>query len=131
MGTTHNIFKLFEATGEVEPKKQSHYEHRLDSHHELYIIGLVLHFPTMQLSELVEKVREMSGADVSVSKMCRLLAKHGLTRKKVQKVALQRCSNLRSSFMANMFTFSKEMFVFLDETGSKLKDMVRDYGYAV
>ena len=133
VGTACNIFKLFEATGEVEPKKRSRYEHKLDSHHEssTVTIGLVLYFPTMQLSELVEKVREMSGTAVSVSTMCRLLAKHGLTRKKVQQVALQRSIELRSGFMANIFTFTKEMFVFLDETGSKLKDMVRTYGYAL
>ena len=33
--------------------------------------------------------------------------------------------------MANVFTFSKEMFVFIDETGSKVKEMLRKYGYSI
>lgn len=129
--TAYNIFKLFEATGDVDPKKPNQREHKLDSHHELYIIGFVLHSPTVQLSELVDKVCEISGTLISTSTMCTLLAKYGFTRKKVQQVALQRCLDLRASFMANIYTFSKEMFVYLDETGSKLKDMLRTYGYAL
>ena len=131
VGTAHNIFKLFEATGDVEPKKPIPREHKLDGHHELYIIGLILHFPTLQLSELVDKVAEISGTLVSVSTMCRLLAKYGFTRKKVQQIALQRRLDLRASYMASIFTYCKEMFVFLDETGTKLKDMLRQYGYAI
>ena len=33
--------------------------------------------------------------------------------------------------MAKVFTFSKEMFVFVDETGSKLKEVLRKYGYSI
>lgn len=111
--TAYNIFKLFEATGDVDPKKPNQREHKLDSHHELYIIGFVLHSPTVQLSELVDKVCEISGTLISTSTMCRLLAKYGFTRKKVQQVALQRCLDLRASFMANIYTFSKEMFILM------------------
>ena len=114
----------------VEPKRCA-YERKLDVHHELYIIGLVLQFPLMQLSELVRKVTEISGTVVSISTMCRLLVRHGLTHKKIQHVALQICVSLRASSMANMFTFSKEMFVFVDETGSKVKEMLRKYGYSI
>ncbi len=73
----YNIFKLFETTGEVDHKKLPQRERKLDSHHELYIIGFVLHFPALQLSELVDKVEEISGTHVSTSTMCRLLARHG------------------------------------------------------
>ena len=68
---------------------------------------------------------------MSTSTLCRLLASYGMTRKKVQHIALQRCLDLRASFVANVFTFSKEMFVWVDETGSKMKDMLRKYGYAL
>ena len=79
----------------------------------------------MQLSELVGKVTEISGTVVSISTMCRLLVRHGLTQKKIQHVALQRCVSLRASLMADVFIFSNETFVFVDETGSKLKEMLR------
>ena len=131
VGTAHNIFKLFEATGEVDHKPQPKRERKLDSHHEIYIIGMILDSPTLQLSEIASKVEEMSGTVVSTSTLCRLLASYGMTRKKVQHVALQRCLDLRASFVASVFTFSKEMFVWVDETGSNMKDMLRKYGYAL
>ena len=52
VGTAHNIFKLFQATGEVDHKQQPKHEHKLDNHHEIYIIGLILQSPTLKLSEL-------------------------------------------------------------------------------
>ena len=103
VGTAYNTFKQFEATNDLKPKRRA-YEHKLNGHLELYIIGLVLQFPSMQLSELVT---EKSGTVVSISTMCRLLARHGLTRKHI---ALQRCVSLRASFVANVFTFSKEIY---------------------
>ena len=130
-GIAYNIFKLFESTGEVDSKQPAQHEHKLDSHHELYIVGFVLHFPTLQLSELVDRVSEISGMLISTSTMCRLLVRYRFTRKKVQQVALQRPLDLRASFMSSIYTFSKEMFVYLDEAGSRLKDMLRQYGYAL
>ena len=59
---------------------------------------------------------------------CRLLAKHGFTRKKIQHVALQRRVDFRAEFIATASLFQVDMF---DETGSKLKDMLRQYGYAI
>ena len=49
----------------------------------------------------------------------------------VQHIALQRCLDLRASFVASVFTFAKEMLVWVDESGSNLKDMLRKYGYAL
>ena len=46
-------------------------------------------------------------------------------------MALQKCLDLRASFIVNVFTFSKEMFVWVDETGSNMKDMLRKYGYVL
>ena len=131
VGTAYNIFKLFEATGEVDHKSQPKRDRKLDSHHEIYIIAMILHCPTLQLSEIASKVEEISGTVVSTATLCKLIASYGMTRKKVQRVALQRCLDYRASFVANVFTFSKEMFVWIDETGSDMKDMLRRYGYAL
>ena len=57
VGTAYNIFKLFETTGEVDHKSQPKREHKLDSHHEIYIIGMILDSPTLQLSEIASKVQ--------------------------------------------------------------------------
>ena len=87
--------------------------------------------PTLHLSEIAEKVREISGTVVSTSTLCRLLASHGFTRKKIQHVALQRRVDFRAKFMATVSLFRRDMFVWVDETGSDVKDMLRQYGYAL
>ncbi len=96
-----------------------------------YIIGLIMAYPELHLSEIAEKVEEISGTTVSISTLCRLLARHGFTHKKIQHVALQRRVDFRASFMATASLFRKEMFMWVDETGSNLKDMLRLYGYAL
>ena len=87
--------------------------------------------PDLRLKEIVDKVQEITGVSVDISTICRLLAQHGLTRKKLQHVALQRTVELRSSFMASVYTFPTDMFVWIDESGSDSKDQLRRYGYAL
>lgn len=131
--TASNIFKLFKDTGEVDPKTPGKREwiRKLDNHHELYIIGIVFESPNLQLLEIANKVEEISGTVVSTSTLCRLLSRHGFTRKKIQSVALQRSLDLRALYMASIVTFTKDKFVWIDETGSDLREMQRRYGYAI
>ena len=49
IGTVHDIFQLFEATGEVDPKTPCKRERKLNKHHEIYIIGLILDCSTLHL----------------------------------------------------------------------------------
>lgn len=118
VGTAHNIFKRFQDTGEVDPKPATRRENlrKLDNHHRLYVIGLIMASPDLHLSELVSKVHEITGITVHVSTICRLLAEHGFTRKKVQHVALQRRMELRAAFMASVYMFSEQTFVWVDES---------------
>ena len=112
VGTVHNVFKHFQATGEVTADLMTaRRQHKLDEHHQIYIIGLILNDSTLHLSELAEKVEEMTGTTVSLSTLCRLLSSHGLTRKKIQYVALQRRLDLRALFMAWIYVFNRNMFV--------------------
>ena len=133
VGTAYNIFKRFQDTGEVDPRPATRRESlcKLDSHHKLYVIGLIIASPDLHLSELVSKVYETTGTTVHVSTICRLLADHGFTRKRIQHVALQRTMELRAAFMASVYLFSKDMFVWIDESGSDSKDQLRKYGYAL
>ena len=39
--------------------------------------------PDLHLKEIVDKVQEITGVSVDISTICRLLAQHGLTRKKL------------------------------------------------
>ena len=124
--TASNIFKLFQSTGEVDPKPPCKRDalRKLDEHHELYIIGLILECPNLQLQEVAYKVEEITGTVVSTSTLCRLLGRHGFTRKKILSVALQRSLDLRALYMASIFTFNRDMFVWIDETGSDLKEII-------
>ena len=131
--TASNIFKLFQATGEVDPKRPPRRDdlRKLDEYHELYIIGLIFECPNLQLQEIAYKVEEITGTVVSTSTLCRLLGRHGFSHKKIQSVALQRSLDLRALYVASIFTFNRDMFVWIDETGSDLKEILRRYGYAL
>ena len=76
-------------------------------------------------------LRVLYTVTVSSSTICQLLRAYGLTRKKIQQVALQRCYSLRGAYLANCFLFYPEQFVFIDETGSDARNHVRKYGYAI
>ena len=120
-------------TGEVTAKKQPPRESMrvLDHHHELLVIGLVLHQPDMYLREICQFIHSTSGVNVSEPTLCRILRKHGLTRKKIRQEAIQRCSMLRGRFLAEMTTFQVEQLIWIDESGCKNKDSIQTAGYAL
>ena len=60
-----------------------------------------------------------------------ILARHGFTRKKIQQVARQRSIILRAEFMARMQSYNRNLLVWVDETGSDRRDIIRKYGYAI
>ena len=103
----------------------------LDHHHELLVIGLVLHQSDMYLREICQSIHSTSGVNVSEPTLCRILQKHGLTRKKIRQEAIQRCSMLRGCFLAEMTTFQAEQLIWIDESGCKNKDSIRTAGYAL
>ena len=83
------MFTRFEETGEVEPLKQPLKEdqRKLDCHHELLLITLVLETPTSYLHEVCGMLYEATGVCVSEATICRVLKRHELTRKKVRLAA--------------------------------------------
>ena len=68
IGTAYNIFKHFQNTGEVDPKPATSRGclRKLDNHHRLYVIGLIMASPDLYLSELVSKVHEITGITVHI-----------------------------------------------------------------
>ena len=83
VSTAKNIYSLFEVSGDVEPKLCGPRRElrKLDDHMELLILGLILDNPSLYLSEVCEKVEDLSGIPVSQATICRLLKKHGFTSK--------------------------------------------------
>lgn len=131
-GTAYGIFQRFQETGDVAATKQRRRPdiRKLDKDGEILVIGIILENPRLQLSEVCTEIKTAIGVEVSPSTVCRLLAVYGFTRKKIQRIARQRSSDLRGQFMARVLQFSGDMLVFVDETGSDRRDMLRKYGYS-
>ena len=104
---------------------------KLDDLHETYILGLVADNPGLYLSEIAQRIKEATNTTVNGSTVCRVLHRHGFTRKKIVQVARQRCVEYRSRFMTEVMNYRKEMFVFIDETGSNKRDCIRKFGYSL
>ena len=126
VGIAYNTFKLFEHTGDVMAKglRKRPKVCKLDYHHQLYVITLVLDKPNIYLSELCSAIKEITDIHISSSTICKLLARYGLTRKKIQHVAAQRRVDYRGDFISSISAFSKEMFVWVDETGCDKRDLL-------
>ena len=132
--TAKNIYQLFELTGDVQPKITSDSRRelrKLDDNMELFILGLILENPSMYLSEICARVEEISQVEVSQATVCRILKRHGFTRKKVRQVAKQRSESLRGLFMVQVLLHRRAQFVWLDETGCDNRNCMRKYGYAI
>ena len=132
VGTVHNICKRFEQTGCVDSRKPDRVNTRvLSQHDELMIIGLLMDNPSLYLGEICCKIECITGIRVTPSTICRIIHRHGLTRKKIQQVALQQSAHHRGDFMAEMQFFNVDQIVWLDETGSDNRDHIRKMGYAM
>ena len=133
VGTAYNIWSRFVHTGEVSAKKQPPRQdkRKLDDYQELLLTGLVLEQPHLYISEMRQHILDTTGVDTSNATICRILGKHGLTRQKMRQVALQRCTELRAKFRAEMCFFSIDKFVWIDETGCDKKSAIRKAGYGL
>ena len=123
-GTAHRIFARFQDTGDISPLsrrgKCRSTIRKLDELHEVYVLGMIADNPSLYLSEIVKRINEATHVSVDGSTVCRLLH-----------VAKQRCVEYRARFLVEAMEYRKEMFVFVDETGSDKRDHARKFGYAL
>ena len=133
LGTMHNHFKRFEATGDVKPLSPSTQNHirALNGQQELIVIGLLLENPALYLSDVCQLITQATGIHVSPPTLCQIIHRHGLTRKKIKQVAIQRSVGQRGEFMAEIQFFDVNQLVWLDETGSDNRDRIRKFGYSL
>ena len=127
------FLNFFVNTGDVcnKPHKERSSTRALTISEEMFVLGLIMESPCLYLHEVCQQLEEISGFSVSISTICRLLHCHGLSRKKVQKIALERRIDFRSSFMAHILQFPREQLVWIDEMGSDRRNAMRQYGYAL
>lgn len=128
--TAHRIFVRFKATSNVtslgQPSRPQH--RKLDDCHELMIIGIILDNPCVYLREICSKIKEATGVVISGATVCRILRRNGITRKKVQNVAKQRCLEYRAQFRAHTMLYNRDFFVWVDESGSDARKSMRRFG---
>ena len=127
ISTVYGTCNRFEDTGNVDPTIQPARLHcrKLDDSHGQLVLSIIMEYPSVYLHELCKYIFNASGVTVSEATVCRLLRHHGLTRKKVRQVALQRSMGLRSQFMAQVLSFPSELLVWLDETGCDARNYMR------
>lgn len=133
VGTAYKLFKKFEDTGDVKPKTYPSKQEwrKLDDMHELYIIGIVAENPGLYLKEICAKIYHATGVTVSDSTVCRTLRRIGYSRKKIVQVAKQRSAIFRGKFMADVLSYPRSYFVWVDESGSDQRNQIRKFGYAL
>lgn len=130
VATVHRIETLFVNTGSVDKRKYPDRPgiHKLTESDELLVLGLTLDRPETYLHEIQRELQVATGTEVDVSTICRCLHRNGFTRKKLKTVALQRNELLRQQFRDEVSIFKKEMFIFIDETGTDRRDTLRKLG---
>jgi len=75
LGTVHNVWETFVATGDVSAKKPPARESQrvLDEYHELLVVGLLLEQPDVYLREVCQHISTTTGVTVSEATVCRTL----------------------------------------------------------
>ena len=76
-------------------------------------------YAAMYLDEIQRQLETMLMLEVSLSTICRCLHDNGFTRKKLQKEALQQDKFLREQYISDVSVYSRDMIVFVDETGAE------------
>ena len=131
IGTAFNVFKIFKDTGDVEPKHREYSGFLATDRIASTILAIIFENSNLYLNEITHKIYEYTNVKVSPSTVCIVMHKHGLTRKKLQRIALQRSSSYSDAYMAEISMYKPDMLVFADETGKDGRDCLRRFGYAL
>ena len=101
VGTAY-VFKIFKETGDVEPKHREYTGVNVTDRVAATILAIIFENPTLYLNEITQKIYECMNERISPSTVCIVMHKHGLTRKKIQRIALQRSGTYRGAYMADV-----------------------------
>ena len=97
---------LYMSTGGVEASGYRHGPQQLLSDFkQITVLQSLVNKPTIYLEELQKDLNEATGTLVSLATICRTVHRLGFTRKRVQKIALQRSDDLRAQYMADISVF--------------------------
>lgn len=130
--TVRRFLRLFQQSGDVQPRQRSYGPLPLFGDYEkLILLRLILDNTGIYLHELQNKLQELLGVAVSVSTICRTLKKIGCSRRVIRHVAIQRSDRLRAQFMADISAYDPEAIIWIDESGCDRRNSTRKYAYTI
>ena len=98
---------------------------------QLFIFRLVVDSPAMYLDEIQRQLNSMLILEANLSTICKFLHENGFTWKKLQRVALQQDKFLRELYISDVSVYTRNMIVFVYETGIDKCNTPRKYGYSL
>ena len=131
--TVCRTVQLFHETGFVTKREypKECLPRKLTEPVQLYILHLVLSKPGIYLHELQKQVFEVTGVELSESSICKFLHDSNFSRQTMTLRATQIDENLRARFVSDISVYSVDMIIFMDETGTDRRDMLRRKGYSL
>ena len=125
--TVCRTLQLFHETGLVTKRSYSKecLPRKLTEPVQLYILDLVLSKPGIYLHEMQKQVCELTGVELSESSICKF------SRQTMTVRATQIDENLRARFVNDVSVYNADMIIFIDETGTDRRDMLRRKGYSL
>ena len=127
----NRVVKRFNECGNISKKEypKDCRKKKLTTSAELIILNMVLQKPGAYLREIQEELGHVYGVDVHESTLCKFLKKSGFTRQKMKMVAARQDWNLREMFTVDVRLHDPSILVFVDETGTDMRDNMRKYEY--
>jgi len=130
--TVHRTLRLFADTNSVNKRpysEQHHLQRRKLTENDQFLV--LEQRPGIYLTELQQELLAATGTDVSIATICRFLQSCGFSRTKIHSVTAQRSEDLRAKYVAEVALYDRNMLVFVDETGSDIRNAMRRFGYTL
>eukprot|EP00732_Lithocolla_globosa_P001317 Lithocolla_globosa_v1_NODE_627_length_3566_cov_26.673028.p2 type:complete len:327 gc:universal NODE_627_length_3566_cov_26.673028:1758-778(-) len=131
--TSSDIVSLYQRTGDVEAEVRSGRPQDATPEEMELIYAIVQDNPTIYLDELQDEIFSTTGANFSLPTLYRCLKRLGMSRKKVTYYARNQ-DLLHQVFYMNIMSrvvTSLDQLIFVDETGTDLRNARRLYGYSL
>ena len=130
--TVSRTVLLFRRTGHVTKKSYdaSNLPRELTDTVQLIILQTVLERPGILLHEIQAEIEYTTGTHLAPSTICQFLHKSGFSRQRMRIIATQRDDSLRALFASEVSIYTADMFIFLDETGTDRRNVLRQYAYS-
>ncbi|KAJ7210187.1 hypothetical protein GGX14DRAFT_343181, partial [Mycena pura] len=93
-----------------------------------FLFALLDHSPDLYLDELQEALLSQHDLDVSLATISRTLHRLGMSRKKLSRVAAERCADARREFTLEIGGEPAERLVCADESAVNILTTYRQYG---